>query len=150
MKKKMFISGVMAIMISLSPANVFAAEDYPSDETAFNRSISTLGLIDDYLNECTVGTKKVHLKLETVGSETMDTIGFKNIVIQRSSNRTSWTNERYVSDQLINGSYIYTIYDLPVWVNGGYYYRAYVEHYAKSYGGSEETIGDYSNYVWVG
>lgn len=148
MKKRFFAIFLMSIMC-LSPTNAFAAEEYSSDEDTLNRSISTLGLIDDYLNECTVGTKKVHLKLETVGSETMDTIGFKNIVIQRSSNRTSWTNERYVSDQLINGSYIYTIYDLPVWVNGGYYYRAYVEHYAESYGGLEEYIGDYSNYVWI-
>ena len=146
MKKRFFALFLMTIMC-LSPTNVYAEND---NELPGNDIIETVGLIQYHNVTCTVGTKKVHLKLEIQADYTMDDIGFKNITIQRSSNTYNWTNEDYANDQLIDNDDGYVIYDLPVWVNGGYYYRAYVEHYAKSYGGSEETIGDYSNYVWVG
>ena len=146
MKKRLFAIFLMSIMC-LSPINAYA--EYDNNQIG-NDIVETVGLIQYGNAECTVGTKKVHLKLEIRTDYSMQSLGYKNIIVQRSSNASSWTNECYVSDQLINGANSYTIYDLPVWVNGGYYYRAYVEYYAKSYGGSEETIGDYSNYVWVG
>ncbi len=99
------------------------------------------------------GTNKVYISATTDGYDTMAKIGFKDIVIQRSSNGTSgWTDAVSLSDQLVTDSLYHYLDQYVVSVSGGYYYRVVLTHYAKEQGWffpSSQSITNYSNVVWV-
>ncbi len=144
--KKLISSLLALITIGYLPINTI----YANEESDINNEIiETIGLIEDASVYCSTGTKKIHLKLDTIASGTMQTVGFKNIIIERSSNGSSWEEESRINQVTITNANRYYIYDYVVWVNGGYYYRATLDHYAENYSGTEEYFGNTSNYVWV-
>jgi hypothetical protein len=93
---------VVSCMCCLSvPVQANAAEK----ETVAVNAVSTgeveplaAGLISTHLLSCTSGTKKVYITATTSANEQMSEIGFTDIKILRSSDRTNWTTEKTVSD----------------------------------------------------
>ena len=147
---------VVSCMCCLSvPVQANAAED---GAIAIN-SVSTgeveplaAGLISTYLLSCTSGTKTVYITAKTTANEQMSEIGFTDIKIQRSSDRTNWTTEKIVSDKIKEDSMSYALADYAVTVQGGYYYRVQLTHYAKEdtwWFPDEQTVTSTSSYVWV-
>lgn len=82
--------------------------------------------------------------------DTMDELGAKKITIQRSTDNANWTNistytkESYTS-MICKNTIRHTSY-VTFYGSSGYYYRAYVELYAKD-GSSTATDGRYTGSV---
>ncbi|MBQ6944003.1 MAG: hypothetical protein IJN43_06685 [Ruminococcus sp.] len=147
---------VVSCMCCLSvPVQANAAEK----ETVAVNAVSTgeveplaAGLISTFLLSCTSGTKTVYITAATYANERMSEIGFTDIKIQRSSDRTNWTTEKTVSDKIKEDSMSYALNDYAVTVQGGYYYRVQLTHYAKEdtwWFPDEQTVTNTSSYVWV-
>lgn len=147
---------VLACMCCLSvPVQANAAE---KEITAVN-AVSTgdveplaAGLISTYTLGCSAGTKTVYITAKTTANERMSEIGFIDIKIQRSSDRTNWTTEKTVSDKIKEDSSNYLLDSYAVTVQGGYYYRVQLTHYAKEdtwWFPDEQSVTNTSSYVWV-
>ena len=147
---------VVSCMCCLSvPVQANAAE---KEITAVN-AVSTgdveplaAGLITGYSLGCTKGTKTVYITAITTGSEEISEIGFTDIKIQRSSDLTTWTTEKTVSDKIKEDASIYSLANYSVSVQGGYYYRVKLTHYAKEQGWffpDDQSVTNTSNYVWI-
>lgn len=147
---------VVSCMCCLSvPVQANAAE---KEMTAVN-AVSTgeveplaAGLISGCSLRCTQGTKTVYITAATYANEQMSEIGFTDIKIQRSSDRTNWTTEKTVSDKIKEDASTYSLADYAVTVQGGYYYRVQLTHYAKEdtwWFPDEQTVTNTSSYVWV-
>lgn len=110
------------------------------------------GLISSYSLSCSKGTKTVYITATTAGNEEMSEIGFIDIKIQRSSDLTNWTTEKTVSDKLAEDTISYSLTKYAVSVQGGYYYRVTLTHYAKEqtwFFPDEQSVTNTSSYVWV-
>ena len=110
------------------------------------------GLITTGTLSCSSGNKTVYITAATRGSEVMSKIGFKNIEIQRSSDKVNWTTEKTVPNQLAEDTDYNSLSKYSVTVNGGYYYRVVLDHYAKEdtwWFPDEQSVSNTSNSVWV-
>ena len=147
---------VVSCMCCLSvPVQANAAEK----ETTVVNAASTgeieplaAGLISVYSLRCTQGTKTVYITAATAANEQMSEIGFTDIKVQRSSDRTNWITEKTVSDKIKEDASTYSLTDYAVTVQGGYYYRVQLTHYAKEdtwWFPDEQTVTNTSSYVWV-
>ena len=125
--------------------SVTLAENLENDRAA--------GLIISYSLSMSTAKKVVRITAETFGNGTMAKIGFTDIRIQRSTNgSTNWTDEFVMSDQIVTNAVSHVLNNLPVSVDGGYYYRIKLTHYAKEQGWffpSSQSITNYSNVGWV-
>lgn len=89
------------------------------------------GLIDLYSLSCSGDVRTLYISASTNGNEKMAEIGLKNIVIERSSDKINWTTERTLSDMTAQNKSVYNISKQKFDVEGDYYYRVSLEHYAK-------------------
>lgn len=149
------IPALLACMISLSfPFQSYAADadEVPVYETETADNARSAGLISNYTNSCLAGTKTIYISAKTSCVDKMAEVGFKNIEIQRSSDNVNWTTERTVTDYILLSKQICNLDDYAVLVEGGYYYRIVLEHYAKEdtwWFPEEESLKSTSNSVWV-
>ena len=110
------------------------------------------GLITIATISCSAGTKILYVNAKTTASEEMSEIGFTDIKIQRSSDLTTWTTEKTVSDKIKEDAFTYSLANYSVSVQGGYYYRVKLTHYAKEQGWffpDDQSVTNTSNYVWI-
>jgi len=110
------------------------------------------GLISGYSLGCSAGTKTIKITARTVGYEEMSKIGFTNIKIQRSTNLVNWTTEKTISDKIAENATTHTLDKYAVSVEGGYYYRITLTHYAKEqtwFFPDEQSVTNTSSYVWI-
>lgn len=157
MKCRKILTGLCAaivLLVNCSTMTAFAEESTSTSvATATDENVRAAGLIMAYSLRISSGTKKIYISATTDGYDTMAKIGFKDIVIQRSSNGTSgWTDAVSLGDQLATDSLYHYLDQYAVSVSGGYYYRVVLTHYAKEQGWffpSSQSITNYSNVVWV-
>lgn len=115
-------------------------------------STRATGLISTYTLKCTAGTKTVYITGATRGTEVLAKIGFTDIKVQRSSDKVNWTTEKTVSDKIAEDTDYKSLSNYPVSVEGGYYYRIVLNHYAKEdtfWFPDEQSVSNTSNSVWV-
>lgn len=90
----------------------------------------------------------------TKSDETMKSIGFTDIQVERSSNGTSgWTVVQSPDDVLASDASACYFSNYKVSVTGGYYYRVTCTHYAKESGfwfPETQSITATSNSVYIG
>lgn len=143
---------ISGLLVCCLPMNNPVAKATETD-TNINEEIidETSGLVVQYYISVSSGTKTIRIDGITSSNEQMKSIGLKNIKIQRSSNGSSWTTERTLSDMLDSDSYGYYLNDYSVSVQGGYYYRVTCTHYAKESGlfGGSQSVNNTSNSVWI-
>lgn len=146
----------MACMCCLSiPMQVNAAEE----ETAEVNAVSTeqveplaAELIVDWRLEFTNNSRTIYITAKTSATEQMSEIGFTDIKVQRSLDRTNWTTEVTVSDKIIEDAMSHSLTNYAVTVRGGYYYRVQLNHYAKEdtwLFPDEQSKTSTSSYVWI-
>ncbi|MCM1529775.1 MAG: hypothetical protein NC093_07245 [Alistipes sp.] len=157
MKKSFAAVGIANLLCILTPMQAQAAEIDTADKPYLTVS-ETSGimpyaewLITNHSLSCSAATKAVEITSKTSASSSMAKIGFKNIVIQRSSDKVNWTDEVDVGDKLKSSASTYSLANYSVSVKGGYYYRVKLTHYAKESGlfGSSQSVDVTSNSVWV-
>lgn len=110
------------------------------------------GLISSYSMICAAGTKTIYITATTTGNDVMSKIGFIDITIQRSSDLTNWTTEKTLSDKIKENATTYSLDKYAVSVQGGYYYRVTLTHYAKEqtwFFPDEQSVTSTSAYLWV-
>lgn len=153
MKKTLMVFGVAGVLtcsmptISVKATSNIDTSTYTSDEI----NTRAAGLIYQYDSSFYVSNGVLFLNGRTISKTTMKTIGFDSIKIQRSSNGTSWTTEKTITDLYNSSSKSYYLNDYSVAVTGGYYYRVVCTHYAKEsglFGGSQSETST-SSTIWV-
>lgn len=156
MKKKILSVALSGLLLAVTPVQLYAnAAEYDNANVSTTNSgvsVYAAGLIATYTLSCTGGSKTLYISASVYGTDTMAKIGFKNIKIQRSSDKNNWTTEKTISDQLSEDSMQKNLSKYSVSVKGGYYYRVVLDMYAKEntwWFPETQSITVTSNSVWV-
>ena len=128
-------------MMLVFPA--FAAEAAP-------RASNFFGSSSVYL--CNISGTSFEAWFEVTGVRTMDIIGAKTIKIQRSSDGSSWTTVKTFSmdsySSLVDDNTAGHITGVSYTGSHGYYYRAYIQLYAKK-GVNTATMDRYTSKIYI-
>lgn len=138
-------------MCSILPLNSFNCYADGSGTEAIE-GMEAEGLIFSHSLSISSGWKTVYITASTQGTGIMGEIGFTNIVVQYSTDHVNWSQEKTVANQLAEDTDLHELTGFSVPVNGGYYYRVTLKHYAKEdtwWFPDTQTINGTSNYVWV-
>lgn len=156
MKTKIFSAILSGLLMSAMPAQISANAIEESSATVLSietvDSVDAAGLIAGYATYCTAGTKCVYISAEVTGNELLAKIGFKNIKVQHSSDKSNWETETSPPDQIIEDDSSHFLSRYKVTVKGGYYYRIVLDNYAKEdawWFPATQTVENISNVVWV-
>ncbi len=156
MKNKFLSVMLSGLMLASMPIQMYAdaIEDNTANilSTENTASVYAAGLIARYTLACEGGSKTVYINAGVYGTATMAKIGFKNIKIQRSSDKINWTTEKTISDQISKDAVQKKLSGYSVSVKGGYYYRVDLDNYAKEdtwWFPDTQTVQAISNSVWV-
>ncbi|HQM00106.1 MAG TPA: hypothetical protein PLH98_06035 [Ruminococcus flavefaciens] len=140
-------SGLLAYCGFFPTLQVKAIEnDFSYSDESLDR---TAGLIDNYHNGISESGGQISFTAWTYSTYSMKSIGLKNISIERSSNGTSRTEEKTISDKLTSNSTSYSLSNYMISVNGGYHYRIKCDHYARNSSGTTQYVSSTSNSVWI-
>ncbi len=156
MKRFFLALGMSGILFCGMPVQV-QASDINADSNVCEQCTAETAvpyadwLITTHTLSCSGSIKAVKITSKTYASSTMAKIGFKDIVIQRSSDEVNWSDEVDVGDMLKSSASTYSLANYSVPVEGGYYYRVSLTHYAKERGlfGKSQSVENVSNSVWV-
>lgn len=156
MKNKFLSVMLSALLLTTMPIQICAnaVEDNTANASSTENaaSVYAAGLIADYALSCSGGSKTIYITAEVHGTATMSKIGFKNIRIQKLVNN-KWETERKAPDQISEGAMQKNIAKHPESVEGGYYYRVVLDHYAKEntwwFPKTQTVEDDYSDAVWI-
>ena len=142
---------LIAVILAFSCVVFFPMQSNAAEENldyeATDEIITSIGLISYGTVSCSTGTKLIHIKMDTVGTESLNEVGFKEIQIQRYGS-SGWYTEKTISSVITTNAYSYYLSDYTASVLGGYYYRVVLNHYAKK-GSTTERVGNTSNSVWI-
>lgn len=101
---------------------------------------------------CNVSGNSFEAWFEVTGTGTMDQIGVNFIKIQRSSDGTNWTTVRTYTKEsytnLVTNNAFYHAAGVSYTATGGYYYRAFVQLYAKK-GVNSAIMNEYSAKLYI-
>ena len=153
MNKALFVIGVAGVLTYNVPVMSAKAISIPKNQT-YTEEIQprTVGLISRYSLKASNSGGKLCLNGYTVSNATMQSIGYKNIVIEYSTDNSHWYVENDDIDDILKSGMSYYLNNYTFDVVGGYYYRVTCTHYAKESGlfGSSQSLSNTSNSVWIG
>ncbi|MDE5772185.1 MAG: hypothetical protein K2I06_11265 [Ruminococcus sp.] len=153
MNKLLISFGVIGVLAYCFPTMQTQAVSIKSNSSNTEETIEprTAGLITRCTLTATTADNKLYLSGVTAASSTMKSIGYKDIVVEYSTDNSHWYTENDdIDDLLISNSSTYSLNNYNIAVKGGYYYRITCNHYAKvSTFGSSQTVGNTSNSVWI-
>ena len=154
MIKRFFTLGVVGLLtysvptmpvkaISKTPAEIATISDTDQARTS--------GLISKCYLSVSASNKAIKLSGTTESTLKMKSIGYKDISIEYSSDKTNWHTEKEIDDLLKSDSISYPLDRYEITVKGGYYYRVTLNHYAKESGlfGTSQSVNNTSNSVWI-
>ncbi len=146
------IAGILSFNVPTISIKAMAennlTEEYQEQEEIFAYSLSTY-----CISISASGYKTLCIDAITKATEEAQSIGIKNVTIERSPNgRDNWAAEKGLGDMLASNTNLYSLEDYSVSVDGGYFYRVTCTHYAKAKGllGSSESEYNVSNIIWIG
>lgn len=154
--KKLWILFVTSVVICSALPNTASATENTSASVSASASENiqpyTEGLIYSHSIDCSAGNKTIYINADVNGSTRMSKIGFKDIKIERSSDKVNWTTEKNIGDNLAEDTDSHEIVNKAVSVQGGYYYRVTLINYAKEKTWlfpTSQSEEDTSGYVWI-
>lgn len=119
-------------------------------ETTDPRGSAYFGRSSVYL--CNVSGNSFEAWFEVTGTGTMDQIGVNFIKIQRSSDGTNWTTVRTYAKEsytnLVTNNAFYHAAGVSYTATSGYYYRAYIQLYAKK-GVNFGNMNQYTSSIYI-
>ena len=129
MKKKYITAAFLGLLILGAPVQMNAVS---VDNSYYEQYQKAIGLIEKCSVRCSSSAKGVlEITAKTQVSGKMNEVGFRNIVVQRSSDGRNWHDEVTVGDKTAKNTKYYNLDGYTVNVQGGYYYRAVCVHYAN-------------------
>lgn len=139
-----FIRSICLLLVAalVLPLQVFAAENSSPKASEYFAADSC------YLYQTSATSFEVWFDVSAVGM--MDEVGAKTVKVQRSTDGTNWTDVKTFSSssysQMIDYNTGAHACGLPYTATKGYYYRAYVQFYAKKGSGSA-TLSRYTSKI---
>ncbi len=152
MNKTALALGVVGVLTySVPTMPVKAISNSNTQTVSDSNQIKTAGLISRSYITVSTSSNKLCLNGTTQSNVNMKSIGFKEISIQYSSDGKNWYEEKSIDDILESSSSECSFNNYSISVNGGYYYRVSLTHYAKESGlfGSSQSVDNTSNSVWI-
>lgn len=152
MKKKYITAAFLGMLLLGAPVQMNAVS---VDNSYYEQYQKAIGLIEKCSVRCSsAGKGRLEISAKTQVSGKMNEVGFKNIVVQRSSDGRNWQDEVTVGDRTAKNTKYYNLDGYTVDVQGGYYYRVVCVHYANGalYGESEvftQTAENTASGVWI-
>ena len=129
MKKKYITAAFLSLLMVGAPVQMNAVS---VDNSYYEQYQKAIGLIEKCSVRCSSSAKGVlEITAKTQVSGKMNEVGFRNIVVQRSSDGRNWQDEVTVGDKTAKNTKYYNLDGYTVNVQGGYYYRAVCVHYAN-------------------
>lgn len=152
MKNFLSLLCMICIISSTGIINVHATEQTVYEtEIETEATVTAEGLISHYNLSISKSGNMLYINATTVSPSSMKTIGFKDIVVEYSTNNNNWyTYNDNISPQTTSNAYSYSLVNFPVPVENGYYYRVTLSHYAKETGwifGNSQSVPNTSNVV---
>ncbi len=143
------VAGVLTYSISTIPDKAISNTNVQTVST--NSQTRTAGLIIRYDLTVSSSGGKLCVNGVTKANGSMKSIGYKDIVIEYSSDNSNWHVENDDIDDLLKSGSSYYLNNHLMDVKGGYYYRITCTHYAKESGllGSSQSVENTSNSVWI-
>ena len=144
MKRFVRCTCLLLVLSMVLAVPAFAAESVEPKSSSFFMSSGV------YL--CNISGNYFEAWFDVTGVRTMDVIGAKTIKIQRSSDGSNWTTVKTFTMD----SYSHLVYNntaghtagVSYTGSSGYYYRAYVELYAKK-GVNVGTMDEYTSKIYI-
>ncbi len=150
MIKNLFIP-ILTVVCIIPSTNITASAATEIKQSS-NVIVYSTGIILGYSVSISGSGNALYLTAKTTCNTSMKSVGLKNVVIQRSSNNSSWSDYLTISDLLSENSTKYATNNTQIaTVTSGYYYRIICTHYAKETGlfGSSESISNTSNSLYI-
>ncbi len=152
MKLKYITAACLGVMLMYAPVQMKAAS---VDNSVYEQYENAIGLIEKCSLKCSSyeeGYLNVTAKTQVSGK--MKEVGFKNIVVQFSSDGENWYDEYTYGDHTGTDTKYHNLNGLRLKVRGGYYYRISCVHFAngRAYGDDSvrtQTAVNVSSAVWV-
>lgn len=157
MKKYLLSFCIAGLLCIVTPVQVQASEINVTSNT-YNTVAETANavpyadwIITSYSLSCSKADKAVKINAKTFASAEMKEVGFKDIVVQKSTDNSNWIDEVDVGKKTTTSASMYNLVNYSVSVEGGHFYRVKCTHYAKEKGlfGGSQSVENYSNSVWV-
>ncbi|MBE6842004.1 MAG: hypothetical protein E7510_04135 [Ruminococcus sp.] len=151
MKKISKISALVLSILILNQSSITTISAYSTENSTETSSVKTVGLITLHSLSVQCVNHELAITSRTISNAEMKKIGLKNIIIQQSSNNSTWSEYVTLDDMLVNDTK-HELYNYTVDVTPGYYYRVKCDHYAKEKGlffPDEESISNTSNSVYI-
>lgn len=123
-----------------------------STTTTTHTTLTTTTPLPNLILQCSVSCSdnpgELVMSGKTQGVERMDSLGFRNVRILRSTDLKTWYEEFYIGNISMRNSLVCMVDGYTVSVQGGAYYRISCEHYARL-DNTTQFVENLSDYVWV-
>jgi len=123
-----------------------------STSTTTHTTLTTTTPLPNLILQCSVSCSdnpgELVMNGKTQGVERMDSLGFRNVRILRSTDLKNWYEEFYIGNISMRNSLVCMVDGYTVSVQGGAYYRISCEHYARL-DNTTQFVENLSDYVWV-
>lgn len=152
-RKFLILSATGLLMFNIPTISINTNAENNITEYQEQEEISAYSVSTHYVSIYASGYKTLFINAITKATEESQSIGIKNVTVERSSNgRDGWSPEKNLGDMLTSETNMYSLDDYSVSVNGGYFYRVTCTHYAKEKGlfGSSQSEYNVSNIIWIG
>ena len=149
MKIKYITAAFLGILLLNSPAQMTVNA---VDNSSYEQYERAIGLIEKCSLRCTSPERgAIEITAKTQVSGKLSEVGFRNVVIQYSSDGNNWSDEVDLGDLTKNNARYYSLDGRRVQVKGDGFYRVSVVHYADEGGSSGriQTAVQVSPSVWV-
>ena len=91
---------------------------------------SATGLISKCMLSCSGSSGMLDIYAKTQSTMVMDNIGFNDMILQKSSDGSNWSDELSLGT-VVQSDLRYYTYSAQIKVDGGYFYRVTCIHYAE-------------------
>ena len=147
MKMKYITAAFLGILLLNSPAQMTVNA---VDNSTYEQYERAIGLIEKCSIKCTpVADGAIEITAKTQVSGKISEVGFRNVVVQYSSDGQNWSDEVSLGDLTNSNARYYSLDSRRVEVKGGGFYRVSVVHYAREGSDRIQTVVQTSSSKWV-
>lgn len=147
MKMKYITAAFLGILLLNSPAQMTVNA---VDNSTYEQYERAIGLIEKCSIKCTpVADGAIEITAKTQVSGKISEVGFRNVVVQYSSDGQNWSDEVSLGDLTNSNARYYSLDSRRIEVKGGGFYRVSVVHYAREGSDRIQTVVQTSSSKWV-
>ena len=147
MKMKYITAAFLGILLLNSPAQMTVNAVDNSTYEQYERAIGLIEKCSIRVTSADDGAIEITAKTQVSGK--ISEVGFRNVVVQYSSDGQNWSDEVSLGDLTNSNARYYSLDSRRVEVKGGGFYRVSVVHYAREGSDRIQTVVQTSSSKWV-